>query len=193
MFTKNPRGHYETRKCLNCGKEWSIYVLDNRKTSKRTHFCQDCVRELSTWERKKILEEVFPERRDIYLQQKRDEFLRRYIKTKLEHCKIRALKKGIEFNLTEEDIVIPELCPILEVPLVIGTKGDYEYSPSIDRIDNTKGYIKGNVQIISKKANSMKNCASYKELQAFCKNVLRYSLNNREEESIESEDKEPQS
>ena len=72
------------------------------------------------------------------------------------------------------------MCSILEVNLVIGTKGNYEFSPSLDRIDNTKGYIKGNVQVISKKANSMKNSASIEELKKFCANVLRYSLNSTE-------------
>ena len=52
--------------------------------------------------------------------------------------------------------------------------------------------MKGNIQIISKKANSMKNSASLDELRKFCKNVLRYSLNNDEKEVIESENKESQ-
>ena len=65
------------------------------------------------------------------------------------------------------------MCPILEVPLEFGTKGNYEFSPSIDRIDNSKGYVKGNIQIISKKANSMKNSASAEELRTFCKNILK--------------------
>ena len=95
-------------------------------------------------------------------------------------AKRRAPIKNIDFNITEEDIEIPTICPILEVPLVIGTKGDYEYSPSLDRIDNSKGYVKGNIQVISKKANSMKNSATIAELQAFCKNVLRYSLTTME-------------
>ena len=37
----------------------------------------------------------------------------------------------------------------------------------------------------------MKNSATLEELKMFYKNVLRYSLNNREEEPIESKDKEP--
>ena len=44
--------------------------------------------------------------------------------------------------------------------------------------------------IISKKANSMKNSASLSELKMFCKNILRYSLNSREFESTELENKE---
>lgn len=109
----------------------------------------------------------------------------------LHNASLRAKRKGIDFNITEEDIVIPEKCPLLEVPLVIGTKGNYEYSPSLDRIDNTKGYIKGNIWIISKKANSMKNSATSEELDKFCKNILRYSLNTTEYKCSEQEDKEP--
>ena len=105
-------------------------------------------------------------------------------------AKRRAEERGLTFDLTEDCIVIPNLCPILEVPLVIGTKEDYEYSPSLDRIDNSKGYIKGNIQIISKKANSMKNSATLEELKMFCKNVLRYSPNYAKNEGIDLENKE---
>lgn len=183
------------RTCENCGKVFTVGTRANKlkQTDRERHFCDDCVSSLTVWERKKILMNNHPEIREKYLEQKRQDFLRGYIKHKLTQCKKRALEKGLDFNLTEKDIIIPEKCPILEVPLVIGKCSNYEYSPSIDRIDNSKGYVRGNIQIISKKANSMKNCASYEELQAFCKNVLRYSLNITEHESNESEDKEPQS
>ena len=105
-------------------------------------------------------------------------------------AKQRAIKYGYEFNIEESDIIIPKICPILEVPIILGSKGNYEYTSSLDRIDNSKGYIKGNIQVISKKANSMKNSATLEELQKFCTNILRYSLNITEQESNESKDKE---
>jgi hypothetical protein len=132
-----------------------------------------------------------PELREKYLKSKREEFLKNYKKQILFRTKRRAELRGLEFNLDIDDIIIPDICPILEVPIIIGTKDNYEYSPSIDRIDNSKGYVKGNIQIISKKANSMKNSASYNELITFCKNILRYSLSSTKYESTELEDKEP--
>ena len=176
----------ETRICINCGKEWEIV---NKKTTPLTRvqcFCKECVSKLSMWERKKIMMNRNDTLRIKYLKDKRIEFIKNYKKQMLNRTKIRALKKGLEFNLIEEDIIIPKYCRLLEIPLIIGTKGEYENSPSIDRIDNSKGYIKDNIQIISKKANSMKNSATYEELLTFYKNILRYSPNNIEKRDIES-------
>ena len=190
MENKIPR-HIEIRKCLNCGREWEVRVKSESSPSRKQLFCTECVNSLSNWERQRIIISKIPNARKKYLEGKRVEFLRNYKKQILHRTEIRARVKGLEFDIDESDIVIPETCPILEVPIVVGTKKDYEYSPSIDRIDNSKGYIKGNVQIISKKANSMKNSATPTELITFCKNILRYSLNNIKEEDIELQDKEP--
>lgn len=84
------------------------------------------------------------------------------------NTKSSANKRGLDFNLTKEDIIIPINCPVLNVPLVWRTW----YCPSIDRIDNSKGYVKGNIQVISRKANTMKNNASKEELVQFAKWVL---------------------
>lgn len=181
----------ETRKCINCGKEFTVKTATAKSSSKRQMFCQDCCSNLTLWERRVIRMKTFPEERQKYLGQKRQEFLRDYKRNMLAGARRRASLKGIDFNITEDDIVIPSICPILEVPLIIGTKDNYEYSPSLDRIDNSKGYIKGNIQVISKKANSMKNSATLGELKAFCRNVLRYSLTTMEQEHSELQDKEP--
>lgn len=80
--------------------------------------------------------------------------------------KSRAKKKGVPFNLTLEDIVIPKKCPILGILLVRGSRRQLN-APSLDRRIPSRGYVKGNVQIISTKANVMKNNASKKELLMF--------------------------
>ena len=58
----------------------------------------------------------------------------------------RAKQAGIDFNLSKEDIYIPEYCPLLNVKLEYDhINGLNAYSPSLDRIDNSRGYTKDNV------------------------------------------------
>lgn len=79
-----------------------------------------------------------------------------------------ARRQGIEFDLEFDDIIWPELCPVLGIRLdySYGTKGGHakKTSPSFDRIDPTKGYVKGNVIIVSLKANAIKQDASAEEV-----------------------------
>lgn len=95
----------------------------------------------------------------------------------LSHARIRARKFGWEFNLTLEDIVIPDVCPILGIPFDYHTTKRIGNSISLDRIDNTKGYTKDNVRVISYKANHMKANATLEELQLFAKNIIKYIQN----------------
>lgn len=81
-------------------------------------------------------------------------------------AKSRAASKGLDFNITLEDIVIPKTCPILHVELVYKT----EYSPTLDRFDSAQGYIKGNVNVLSKRANMLKNNGTVAEFKA----ILEY-------------------
>jgi hypothetical protein len=71
-------------------------------------------------------------------------------------AKSRAKKFGLEFNISIEDVVIPEFCPIIGCKLIKGN-GHRPDAPSLDRIDNSKGYIKGNVRVISREANLKKS------------------------------------
>ena len=79
---------------------------------------------------------------------------------------------GIDFNIELEDIILPVKCPVLDIEFVKGTKGDYQRTYSLDRIDNSKGYIKGNIWVISCLANTMKSSASIEQLLTFCSNIL---------------------
>jgi hypothetical protein len=91
-------------------------------------------------------------------------------------AKRRAKLKNLEFNIDVADIIIPSVCPILGIPLLRGLGKIDRGSPSLDRIDIKKGYIKGNVQVISAKANMMKNDASFEELKLFAKWVNKCVL-----------------
>lgn len=79
----------------------------------------------------------------------------------------RAKKAGLEFNIDLSDIHIPEFCPILGIPIVRIQGSKTGGSASLDRIDNSRGYVKGNVWVISLKANIMKSNATPDELRKF--------------------------
>lgn len=77
----------------------------------------------------------------------------------------RSRNKNILFSLKNEDVLIPTVCPVFGFPLVKRKeKGPGFCSPSIDRINNNKGYTPKNIQIISNKANIMKHNLSLKEI-----------------------------
>lgn len=82
----------------------------------------------------------------------------------LRSAKHRAKKQNVPFLLKLEDINIPEKCPILGIKLEITGKHASPNSPSLDKIIPELGYIKGNIQVISHKANSMKRDATIDEL-----------------------------
>ena len=92
----------------------------------------------------------------------------------LNNSKQRAKKANIEHTLTLEDINIPEVCPVLGIKLETGTRRNHDNAPSIDRIDNTKGYTKDNIMIISCRANMIKKDASLQELKQIGKFYSEY-------------------
>lgn len=169
---------------------WEFKIASHSPTG-RMWACKQCIdnkpTDISEISYRRKYDSVFHEKSK---QQKRESHKRNIVHNMWKRAKTRSKKYNYEFNIEESDIIIPKYCPLLEIPIELGSKDDYENSPSLDRIDNNKGYIKGNVWIISKKANSMKNSATKDELSTFCKNLLRYSLINAEKESIEVGNKE---
>ena len=90
----------------------------------------------------------------------------------LKSARYRANKKGITFSITKEDITIPEVCPLLGIKLEsqIGKGYAKDNSPTLDRLYPNEGYIKGNVWIISMKANRIKNDATLEEIKTLVEN-----------------------
>ena len=80
------------------------------------------------------------------------------------NAKARAKRSNIEFTIEREDIIIPDYCPVLGIKLYREGKDTWMNAPSIDRIDNKKGYTKDNIMVISRRANILKKDATFDEL-----------------------------
>ncbi len=92
-----------------------------------------------------------------------------YQKKIFDRAKTRATKKKQEFSITIEDIPeIPKTCPVLLTPMK---------TPSLDRINSYKGYVPGNIRIISNRANMLKNNATIEELTRVLEDLINIGSN----------------
>ncbi len=167
-----------------CKKCNTIKTTDNFHKNKRTtsglsEYCISCKKEYDLLYRQtdKIKQMYSSEK---YKRKKLKYKNENYIKIKLITTKMSARARNIEFSIDENDLsILPEYCPLLNVKI------DYEYgnginlnAASIDRIDNSKGYIKGNVWIISRLANTMKSEATIEQLLEFSNNTIKIFKND---------------
>ena len=98
----------------------------------------------------------------------------------------RAKAQGFECTITVSDIEVPEFCPVLGIKLERGSLSQKNTSPSIDRIRNDRGYVPGNVWVISLKANRMKSDATDAELLLFASWISRHLGVNRPDGTIKA-------
>jgi len=94
----------------------------------------------------------------------------------LKAAKTRAIKQNVQFDITEEDFEIPELCPVLGIKIEFANGKANDNSPSLDKIIPLKGYIKGNIAIISQRANWIKRDANIDEIEKllnWMRNVIK--------------------
>jgi hypothetical protein len=88
-------------------------------------------------------------------------------------------KKSSEFNLKKSDIITPTHCPYLGIKLSYDKKDEkLDNYRSIDRIDSSKGYVKGNLQVISHLANTIKKSVTIEQLIFLSKNVLKIHISD---------------
>jgi len=81
------------------------------------------------------------------------------------NIKSRCKRIQREFSIELEDIIIPEKCPVFGFELKREDKQTWMCAPSVDRIDSSKGYIKGNITVVSRRANILKRDATIDELE----------------------------
>ena len=100
---------------------------------------------------------------------------RNWVKLLLKTARKRARGESIPFDIDDGDIAIPVKCPLTGIDILSVRRGDNQLSSAtIDRIDPSLGYTKGNVRVISYLGNSMKNSATTDTLKTFAKNITGY-------------------
>jgi hypothetical protein len=79
----------------------------------------------------------------------------------------RAKERGIEFTISYGDVVIPPVCPVFGEPFYLEGRrcAQSRFAPSIDRIDRSRGYVPGNILVVSIRANQIKSDATSAEIQ----------------------------
>lgn len=104
-----------------------------------------------------------------YAAKRRKEDAHYRIRQLVYQAKARSVKRNLECTITVEEVL--ELwppnnkCPIFGIDFKWNDRGFRDTSPSLDRIDNSKGYTKDNIQIISFKANWLKGHSTVEELE----------------------------
>lgn len=82
----------------------------------------------------------------------------------------RASRANLPFDITPEDIIVPDVCPVFGIEFEVNTGEKAKYnSPSLDRFIPELGYVKSNIQVISFRANWIKQNATLQEVEALAK------------------------
>lgn len=91
----------------------------------------------------------------------------------------RAIKMGLPFTISVDDVHIPERCPVFGIPLISHRGEARKYwsddSPTIDRIIPSLGYTQNNIWVISWRANRIKADASLDEIKKIIEAMKRVS------------------
>ena len=145
--------------CTKCGTEKEVTEFYTTRHGNLEGKCMACRRSLnSEWYRKN--------KTNVEVKRKEDRHADP-VKHMLHRAKARAKREGLPFNLEHQDIEVPDVCPVLSIPLVIGEgSGGEDGSPSLDKFIPMLGYVKGNVSVISWRANSLKRNGTLAEMEA---------------------------
>lgn len=156
VFIKSGR-----RKCQKCCNHYKEYITNRNKNLVALGICVSCTK-------KKIYSgRLCKTCYTIRINQQR---LKK--ESVLWRCaRARAKRKDIEFKIDVSDIVIPAHCPLLGIKLEKQNNNVSDNSPTLDRIDNSKGYVVGNIMVISFKANRIKSNATFDELSTLVENL----------------------
>jgi hypothetical protein len=165
-------------KCLQ-RKGLSEFGVDARRPGGRKSRCRKCEREhrkpsdpAATKARSAAYR---AKNRERLAQKQRDKAFARPEIALIASAKRRAKERGLLFDLVAADVFIPEFCPALGLRLKRGRGKPCDASPSLDRVDPARGYVRGNVIVVSHKANRIKQDATAAELYRVARFYSHYA------------------
>lgn len=167
------------KKCYKCEiiKPISEFTIDNKKKDRLKIYCRSCCND-QYWENTEYYRTL---RRNRYIKNKEKERLSQeiYMGTlwgRYIGWKTRAKSRKINFNIEYEYIEkLPMICAYTGVELTC--KKNFPNTISLDRIDNIKGYIRGNVVLCCSIINYMKQEMKKRDFIEWCRKVVEYVKN----------------
>lgn len=178
----------ETKKCIKCGevKPLEDFTKCAKSPDGRGSYCKVCQKAYTKqWQqdhpeqtkasaqrsRDKHRDKLTAKRRkdraekpEVFLQYSRDFAEKNPEKLLLYEARKRAKEFNLPITITEEDIIIPEFCPVSGIKLVRGSvDNNRDRCPSLDRKVPELGYVPGNVAVISYRSNRIKNDGTAEE------------------------------
>lgn len=146
--------------CIGCNieKELSDFPLRKDNSNRLRPYCKNCVNEINR-KRYEHHKQISP------------------FKHKCARAKSRSQFLKVPFDLTPEylESIWTGVCPVLDVPISF-TESDRsdEFTAELDRFIPELGYVKGNVNFLSRKINRLKNSATSKELEQLIHWMKKY-------------------
>ncbi len=137
LFHKEHRERTEPQTCRHCG---GISTRKTQTTGLYTCVCDTCANKQGNWSRD-LANQILVSARG------------------------RARRNNLPFNLEIEDIIIPTHCPVLGIELGRNNVKYRDNSPSLDKLIPDLGYVKGNVAVISWRANRFKSDGTLDEIR----------------------------
>jgi len=156
FYNRSDRPNSKRSICVECHLERRKRLY--RQQAKKTEFRINHAKQTSRWRKENIEKNIYS------------------------RAKNRAKYKKIDFDLSIEDIIIPEMCPILGIQLEIADGIASDNSPSLDRMDNSKGYTKENIIICSYRANRIKNDSTFFDIEKLYEWYKKKEANNAKRE-----------
>jgi len=129
---------------------------------------QAWLRVLTPQQRQVFYEQIRSAARYRYVENPHREIIKRARNSRNSACRRGAKHNAWEFTITENDLDWPTHCPVSPW-IELHYPGRYRHDPagvSLDRIDHEKGYVPGNVRVISLRANLLRKDSTYEELRA---------------------------